>query len=92
MNFRSIGVDLRVEEVTSRGRSDLVLIHAGQVFVMEFKVVEDESGKETALDRAMEQIQEKGYSEKYRNQGQSIHHIALAFGREKRNLLGIRVS
>ncbi len=91
MNFRSIGVDLRVEEVTSRGRSDLVLIHAGQVFVMEFKVVEDESDKETALERAMVQIQEKGYSEKYSNQGQPIYHIALVFGREKRNLLGIRV-
>ncbi len=91
MNFRAIGVDLRVEESSSRGRSDMVLIHAGQVFIMELKVVEDESGKEAALDQAMAQIRDKGYSEKYRNQGKPIHHIALAFGRTERNLLGIRV-
>ncbi len=91
MNFRAIGVDLRVEESSSRGRSDMVLIHAGQVFIMELKVAEDESGKEAALNQAMAQIRDKGYSEKYRNQGQPIHHIALAFGRTERNLLGVRV-
>ncbi len=91
MNFRAIGVDLRVEESTSRGRSDMVLIHAGQVFIMELKVAEDESGKEAALNQAMAQIRDKGYSEKYRNQGKPIHHIALAFGRTERNLLGVRV-
>ncbi len=92
MSFKALEVDVRVEEATSRGRSDMTLIHAGQVFVMEFKVVEDESGTEAALDQAMAQIQEKGYSEKYRNQGKPIHHIAMAFGRAERNLLGIRVS
>ncbi len=91
MNFLSCEAQVRVEEATSRGRSDMALIHAGQVFVMEFKVVEDESGKESALAQAMVQIQEKGYSDKYRNQGQPIHHIALAFGRTERNLLAIRV-
>ena len=90
MNFLSCEADVRVEEAVSHGRSDMTLIHAGQVFVMEFKVVEDESGTEAALVQAMAQIQEKGYSEKYRSQGKLIHHVALAFGRAERNLLGIR--
>ncbi len=91
MSFIACDAEVRVEESTSRGRSDMALIHGDQVFVMEFKVVEDESGKEAALEQAMAQIQEKGYSEKYRSQGQPIHHIALAFGRTERNLLGVRV-
>ncbi len=90
MTFRALGSVLRVEETSSHGRSDMVLLHAGQVFVMEFKVVESEAGAQAALDQAMAQIQEKGYSEKYRNQGKPIHHVAMAFGRTERNLLGIR--
>ncbi len=91
MIFKALEAEVRVEESTSRGRSDMALIHAGQVFIMEFKVAEDESGKEAALSQAMAQIKEKGYSEKYHNQGKPIHHIALVFGQAERNLLGIRV-
>ena len=91
MSCKAIGATVRVEEATRHGRSDMVLLHAGQVFVMEFKVVADESQADAALDQAMAQIRDKGYSEPYRNQGKSIHHVALAFGGNERNLLGIRV-
>ncbi len=91
MSFKAIGADVRAEEATSHGRSDLVLLHAGQVFVMEFKVVADENQADAALDQAMIQIREKGYSEKYQDQGQPIHPVALVFGGNERNLLGIRV-
>ena len=91
MSFKAIGAAVRAEESTSRGRSDLVVLHGGQVFVMEFKVVEDESRSDAALDRALVQIRDKGYSEQYRNLGKPIHHVAMVFGGEARNLLGIRV-
>ena len=91
MSFKAIGAAVRVEEVSSHGRSDLVLLHGGQVFVMEFKVVEEESQADVALDRALAQIKEKAYSGQYRNQGKPIHHVAMCFGRVERNILGIRV-
>ena len=91
MSFKAIGATVRAEEATSRGRSDLVLLHGGQVFVMEFKVVSDEGQADAALDRALAQIKEKGYSEQYRNQGKPIHHVVMIFGGKVRNLLGIRV-
>ncbi len=91
MGFKAIGAEVRVEEATRHGRSDLVLLHAGQVFVMEFKVVEDEGQADAALDRALMQIRDKGYSEKYRNQGKPIHHVAMVFGGKQRNLLELRV-
>ena len=91
MSFKAIGAKVRVEEATRHGRSDLVLLHADQVFVMEFKVVEDEGQTDAVLDRAMAQIRDKGYSEKYRNQEKPIHHVALVFGGKARSLVGIRV-
>ena len=91
MSFKAIGATVRAEEATSRGRSDLVLLHGGQVFVMEFKVVSDEGQADAALDRALAQIKEKGYSGQYRNRKEPIHTVAMVFGGEARNLLGIRV-
>ena len=91
MSFKAIGADIQVEEATGHGRSDLVLLQAGQVFVMEFKVVANDDQADAALDRALAQIKEKGYSKKYQTQGKSIHPVALVFGGKARNLLGIRV-
>ena len=91
MDFKAIGAEVRVEEATIWGRSDLVLLHADQVFVMEFKVVADESQVDTALDRALAQIREKGYNETYQNRGNPVHHLALVFGGKAHNLLRIPV-
>ena len=88
--FRAIGVDLRVEESSSRGRSDMVLLHGGQVFVMEFKMAEGNEDTEAALDRAIGQIRERGYAAGYRGRGEPIHLLAAVFGRKERNLLAVR--
>ncbi len=88
--FRTLGVDLRVEEASSRGRSDLVVLHGGQVFVLEFKMAEDDGQAEAVLEQALAQIRERGYGEKYRERGEPIHHVGLVFGRAQRNLLGVR--
>ncbi len=39
MSFRTTTANLAVEEMTSQGRSDMVLLHENQVFVFEFKMV-----------------------------------------------------
>ena len=92
--FRTIGLDLRVEEASSRGRSDMVLLHGGQVFVLEFKVARGEQAgeAETAhlLDKAIQQMGEKGYGEKYRHRGQPIHLVGLVFNAEDRNLAAVK--
>jgi len=89
MCFRTARIDLRAEEATSHGRSDMVLLHGGQVFVLEFKMAEDGTETEETLDSAIAQIREKGYAEKYRDLEQPIHLIGMVFDGEKRNLLGI---
>jgi len=67
-----------------------VLLHGGRVFVLEFKKADDGSGTGKGLDRAIRQIREKGYAEKYRERGEPVHLVGMVFGGEKRNLLGIR--
>jgi len=91
MSFRTTPVELKAEEMTKHGRSDLVLLHEGQVFVLELKMAENEAGTEKGLDSAITQIREKGYSEKYRGRGEPIYLIGMVFGREERDLLDIRV-
>ena len=88
--FRTIGVDLRVEESSSHGRSDMVLLHGGQVFVMEFKTAEEGEETEAALDRAISQIRARGYADRYKDRGKPIHLVGAVFGRKERNLLAVR--
>ncbi len=91
MAFRAIGVEVRSEESSSHGRADMVVLTGGQVFLFEFKMVETADGTEAALDAAITQIRDRGYAEKYRDRSEPIHWIAIACGRDTRNLLDIRV-
>ena len=90
MCFRAIGVDVRVEDASSHGRADMVVLTGGQVFVLEFKMAEENGDAEAALDAAVAQMRERGYAEKYRDRGEPVHLIGVACGREARNLLEIR--
>ncbi|MCY4050060.1 MAG: PD-(D/E)XK nuclease domain-containing protein, partial [Gammaproteobacteria bacterium] len=95
MSFRTTRVDLKAEEMSSHGRSDLVILHANQVFVLEFKMVKSGNNMERkvkkGLEEAITQTRAKGYAKKYRDLDQPIHLIGMVFGEEVRNLLDIRV-
>ena len=72
----AIGVDVKGEESTSRGRSDLVVLHAGQVFAMEFKVAKQPKEKDKVEAEALKsvaQIRNKDYVGKYRRRWKDIH-------------------
>jgi hypothetical protein len=85
-HFAALGLDLRVEDATSHGRIDLTLLHAGQVFLFEFKVVEQQASGE-----ALRQLQARGYADKYRARGEPIHLIGIEFSRAQRNVVGFAV-
>ena len=91
MCFRAIGVDVRSEEASSRGRADMVVMTGGQVFVFEFKMVEQAEGTEAALAAALKQMRERGYANKYRDRQEPVHLMAVVCGRDARNLLDMRV-
>jgi len=81
-----------VEGSSSHVRSDLAHCDGRQAFVMGLKAVDDESQPDSALDQAPAQIRDKGCHGRYEGDHRSIHHVAPCFGREKRNLPGIRAN
>ena len=91
MVFRSMGLDLRVADSSTHGRSDMVVFHRGQVFVLEFKMARGAQREaDSELDTAIAQMRDQGYSEKYRDRGEPIYLVGLVFGGDERNLLGLR--
>ena len=90
MCFRAIGVDIRVEDASSRGRADMVVLLGGQVFVLEFKMAKGSNDANAALDAAIAQMRERNYAEKYRDRGEPVHLVGVVCEQEARNLLEIR--
>ena len=88
MTFCAVGADVRAEESSSRGRSDMVLLHRGQVFVLEFKMARKGEKTEAAMARAMRQMRDRGYAEKYSGRGEPIHLVGVVF--EALDLLAVR--
>jgi hypothetical protein len=85
-HFAALGLDIRVEDATSQGRIDMAVLFGPQVYLFEFKVVEDQPE-----GRALAQIRAKGYADKYRGAGRPVHLIGIEFGRQARNLVGFEV-
>ena len=88
MCFRAIGVDVRVEEPSSHGRADMVVLLAEQVFILEFKMADSAEGADAALEAALSQMRDRGYADKYH--AKPVYLVAVACGREARNLLEVR--
>ena len=79
--FAGLGLDVTVEDSSSRGRLDMAVRFNANVYLFELKVVE--LAPEGA---AMAQLKAKGYADKYRDRGEPIHLIGVEFSKEARNL------
>lgn len=84
--FASLGLDIALEDSSNQGRLDLAVRFNGQVYLFEFKVVEL-----VPEGRALQQIKDRGYADKYRADGQPLHLIGVEFSRERRTLVGFAV-
>ena len=84
--FAALGLDVIVEDCTNHGRLDMTLKFNDQVYLFEFKVVEL-----VPEGRALQQIKDKRYADKYRGLDQPIHLIGVEFSKEDRNLVGFEV-
>ncbi|MDR1063202.1 MAG: PD-(D/E)XK nuclease domain-containing protein, partial [Azoarcus sp.] len=70
----------------NQGKLDMAVKFNGQVYLFEFKVVEDE-----AEGKALQQIKDKQYADKYRALDQPIHLIGMEFSKKARNVVGFEV-
>ena len=99
--FAALGLNVTVEDSSSHGRLDLAVRFNDNVYLFEFKVVDGSAGErqgpireveqtipaaEEPRSRAMAQLKERRYADKYRHLGQPIHLIGVELDRETRNL------
>jgi hypothetical protein len=84
--FAALGLQIKVEDSTNRGRIDMAVLFNNHIWLFEFKVVEM-----VPEGKALEQLKQKGYAEKYRHWGWPIHLIGIEFSKEDRNVVGFDV-
>ncbi len=80
--FTATGLDVTAEDTTNKGRIDLTVKCDDKIYIFEFKVIEVDKTKGSAL----EQIKRKKYSEKYRQKGKEIYLIGIEFSKDDRNI------
>ncbi len=78
--FTSLGLDIIAEDMTNKGRIDLTVHLGDNIYILEFKI--DGEG------RALPQIKEKNYQQKYRNEGKNIYLLGIDFSSQERNVSG----
>ena len=77
--FKLMGIDVKTEVMTSKGRIDAVVELKDRVYIFEFKL-------DGSAEEAMKQIKDKGYSEKYRGSGKDVYLTGVSFSMEDRKV------
>lgn len=75
----AFGADVRTEEPTAKGQADLTLLMPKGIYVMEIKC--DHTAQE-----ALDQINSKGYADKYALDGRPVTKVGVSFSSEERNI------
>lgn len=78
--FTLLGQWSTVEETSSFGRADCVLLNGNNVFIFEFK-------RDKTADEALNQIEEAKYAGPYKSSGKRIIKIGASFSTKERNLV-----
>jgi hypothetical protein len=85
-HFAALALNITVEDASNHGRVDMAVDYGGHIYLFEFKVVE-----QLPDGKALAQLIEKGYAEKYRASGKPIHLVGVEFSSEKREIVAFDV-
>ena len=79
-----LGIGFIAEDVTNLGRIDLTIAtpDMSQVYIIEFKVVNNSNRN----GKALEQIKKKKYHEKYLNIAKEIIIVGIEFSKKEKNI------
>jgi hypothetical protein len=75
----AFGADVRAEEPTAKGQSDITLLMPKGIYVIEIKYND-------TVQAALDQIDQKGYAEKYALDGRPITKVGISFSSDERNI------
>jgi len=84
--FAALGLTITLEDATNHGRIDMTVHFNGQIYLFEFKVVEL-----VPEGKALKQLKDKNYAEKYKAEGIPIHLIGVEFSKESRSVVGFDI-
>ena len=85
-HFAALGLEVRLEDVTNKGRIDMAVLFNGNVFLFEFKVVEL-----VPEGKALQQLRDRAYADKYRARREPIYLIGVEFSKGSRSVAGFEV-
>jgi hypothetical protein len=85
--FAALGLNITLEDTTNKGRIDMTVRFYGHIWLFEFKVVEM-----VPDGKALAQLINRGYADKYRHFNEPIHLIGVEFSSERRNIVGFEVA
>lgn len=85
-HFAALGMETIVEDSSSLGRLDMAVKFNQHIYLFEFKVIENSSE-----GKALEQLKNKCYADKYKALAQPIYLIGVEFSKENRNIVGFEV-
>lgn len=86
-HFAALGLDIILEDATNHGRIDMTVQCPERIYLFEFKVVEI-----APEGRALQQLKDRRYAEKYRREGKPIDLVGVEFSREHRNIVGFEIA
>ncbi len=81
--FCALGLNVIAEDTTNQGQIDLTVMLDNKIFIIEFKVLEDN----TAQGAALAQIKAKNYQQKYLAAENDVFLIGMEFDKQQRNLV-----
>ena len=82
--LRVIGINVGGEVRTHKGRIDLTVETATDAYIIEVK-------RDSTAKKAIEQIQDKSYTDSFRPSGKPITLIGIAFSTKKRTVSGVKI-
>ena len=82
--LRIIGINVGGEVRTHKGRIDLTIETATDAYIIEVK-------RDSTAKKAIEQIQDKSYTDHFRPSGKPITLIGIAFSTKKRTVSGVKI-
>ena len=82
--LRVIGINVGGEVRTHKGRIDLAVETATDAYIIEVK-------RDSTAKKAIEQIQDKSYTDRFRPSGKPITLIGIAFSTKRRTVSGVKI-
>ena len=82
--FRMLSFRVDAEVRTNRGRIDLVVRTGDRIYVMELKL-------DSSPEKALQQIKEKGYHQRYLGEGKEIYLVGIGFDTREGNIREYKV-